>query len=96
MRRLLVVAVAACGSSGPAPDRSVEQAGPYAVGTSRFEGAASYVMQAWYPTEAAVVAIEQLEISPQRELYAGLLASRRHSRTIPARAHIWTPHHRAA
>jgi dienelactone hydrolase len=34
------------------------------------------VLQAWYPTDAvpAQVPIEQLEISPQRETYAGLLA----------------------
>ncbi len=88
MRRLLIVAVAACGSSGPAPDRSVEAPGPYAVGTARFEvsggGPAPYVMQAWYPTDAAPapVAIEQLEISPRRETYAGLLAA---ASTCPTR-----------
>ncbi len=75
MRSLLFLAALGCDSSTP-PDRSVEAAGPYAVGTSRFE-ASTYVLQAWYPTDAvpAQVAIEQLEISPQRETYAGLLAS---------------------
>lgn len=75
MRLLLFVAVLGCGSSTPA-DTSVESNGIYTVGTSRFE-ASSYVLQAWYPTDAvaAPVAIEQLEISPQRETYAGLLAA---------------------
>lgn len=64
MRSLLLVAVVAgwgCGSDTPV-DRSVETAGPYAVGTSRFEassgGPGSYVLQAWYPTDAEAWKIE--------------------------------------
>lgn len=77
---VVAVAVASCGSPSVPPDRSVEEPGPYAVGTTRIEAAdatTSYVMQAWYPTEGAVagVAIEDLETEPRRSEYRNLLAA---------------------
>lgn len=79
---VLVLGAAACGDDAPAPDRSVEQPGPYAAATARYtamDAARGRLLeiQAWYPTEAAAaeVGIETLEDAPQRARYAGLLAS---------------------
>jgi dienelactone hydrolase len=74
----LVSLIAACGSPTE-PDRSVEQPGPYAVGTRRIDvtsGSQSFTVQAFYPTDAAAapVAIETLEAEPRRARYASLLA----------------------
>ena len=54
---LALVIVAACGSS-PAPDLSVETAGPHAVGTRALTltdvaRARTLTVQLWYPTDAA-------------------------------------------
>lgn len=75
----LVVCAAACSSPVPA-DHSVEMPGPYAVATKRIEASdatTSYVMQTWYPTDAAAtdVAIDQLEAEPRRSTYRDLLAA---------------------
>jgi dienelactone hydrolase len=84
----LLVCAIAC--SSPAPDRSVEKPGPYAVGTARIEASdatTSYVMQTWYPTDGVVtdVPIEQLEAEPRRTTYRDLLAAAPDcpSRTLP-------------
>lgn len=66
-------------SSPTDPDRSVEEAGPHAVGTRRItttDGPGTYTFQAWYPTTSATadVAIESLEAEPLRTRTAGLLA----------------------
>lgn len=76
----LVIGIVGCGSPTAAPDRSVEDAGPYAVATTRYlaRGATrDVVTQAWYPTMAppAQHPIEALEIEPLRTDYAQLLAA---------------------
>lgn len=89
MKWLCAIALAACSSPTPA-DRSVEEPGRYAVGTARIEGTdatTSYVMQAWYPTDAAAtdVPIENLEAEPRRTQYRDLLAAASDcpTRTLP-------------
>lgn len=77
MIKYALVILAACSTLA---DRSVETSGEYAVGTSRIHATdttTDYVMQAWYPTDAAVsdVAIEQLESEPRRSQYRDLLAA---------------------
>jgi len=81
MRWLLVLLVA-CASPSVPPDRSVEQPGGWAVGTTRFtvhDAARSrdLVAQAWYPTPAPAAAtpIEMLEAEPPQAQYAQLLAA---------------------
>lgn len=81
-----------CGGGSAAPDRSVEQPGPYAAGTRRLVATdaargRTLTMQAWYPTDAVAtdVAIETLEEEPHRTQYAELLAAAPAcpSRTLP-------------
>lgn len=83
MRRLCLVVLAAC-SSAPAtpPDFSFEQAGAWAVGSTRFtvhDAARSrdLVAQAWFPTTAVATdtPIEMLEPDPPQAQYAQLLAA---------------------
>lgn len=73
--------LASCGDSVP-PDVSVEQAGTFSVGTTRFavHDAArtrDLTVQAWFPTTASAsdTPIEQLEAEPPRMRYADLLAA---------------------
>lgn len=76
MRRFVVLAcLAACGDPETPPDRSVEERGPYTVGTARFVGDGR-TLQSFYPTEVAEaeVAFESLEDEPHRTRYAELLA----------------------
>lgn len=77
----LVTTVAACGSD-PAPDTSVEAAGPHEVGTTRAVATdaarnRTLTLQVWYPTDtvAADLPIEMLEADPIRARYQTLLAS---------------------
>jgi dienelactone hydrolase len=78
---LALVIVAACGSS-PAPDLSVETAGPHAVGTRALTltdaaRARTLTVQLWFPTDAAATAtpFEQQELGSNVQTYASLLAS---------------------
>lgn len=75
----VTVAAAACGDD---VDRSVEQPGRHAAGTTRFTATdtargRALVIQAWYPTEVAPAeaALEALELEPIRAQYAQLLAA---------------------
>ncbi|MBK9033222.1 MAG: alpha/beta hydrolase [Myxococcales bacterium] len=86
----LVLVLAACGDDGatpPAPDLSVEAAGPYPVGTvdvTLTDGARARDLptQVWFPAEAGAAAaaatgfpIAELELEPNRTTYADLLAA---------------------
>lgn len=80
--RWLLVLLIACGSPSAPPDRSFEQPGGWAVGTTRFtvhDAARSrdLVAQAWYPTTAiaADTPIEMLEAEPPQAQYAMLLSA---------------------
>jgi dienelactone hydrolase len=76
MRRFVVlVCLASCGEPETPPDRSVEERGPYAVGTARFVSDGR-TLQSFYPTDAAEldIAFESLEAEPHRTQYADLLA----------------------
>ena len=84
MRRLcLLVLVVACGSApSTPPDLSFEQAGGWAVGTTRFmvhDAARSrdLVAQAWFPTTSVATdtPIEMLEADRPQAQYAQLLAA---------------------
>ncbi len=84
MLRACVVAslLVACGEPAVPPDRTVEQAGMYAVGTTRFtvsDAARSrdLVAQAWFPSEvpATDTMIELLEPDAMRAQYTQLLAA---------------------
>lgn len=93
LRSVLVVSIALLACSDPVPpDRTVEQSGAHAVGTSRFSvhdapRARDLVVQAWFPTSVSVAdtPIEQLEDEPTRARYADLLAAAPAcpSRTLP-------------
>ena len=77
MRGLVVLlCLAACSDPETPPDRSVEQRGPYAVGTARFTSDGR-TLQSFYPTDTAEadVAVETLEDEPHRTQYADLLAT---------------------
>ena len=76
MRRfLLLLSLAACGDPATPPDMSVEDRGPYAVGTARFQSEGR-TLQTFYPTDVteAEVAFETLEDEPHATDYASLLA----------------------
>jgi predicted dienelactone hydrolase len=83
MSRFLTLLCLLVGCSDPTPpDRSVEQPGAHAVGTTEFtvhDAARSrdLLVQAWFPTAtaAADTPIEQLEIEPTRTRYADLLTA---------------------
>jgi predicted dienelactone hydrolase len=77
---LALVIVAACASS-PAPDLSVEMAGPHSVGTRALTltdpaRVRTLSIQLWYPTDAAATAtpFEQQELGSNAQTYASLLA----------------------
>lgn len=75
MRRFVVlVCLAACSDPETPPDMSVEEHGPYSVGTARFVSDGR-TMQSFYPTDTAEasVAFESLEDEPHRTQYADLL-----------------------
>ncbi len=77
MRRFLaLVCLAACSDPETPPDMSVEDHGPYAVGTARF-ASDGRTLQSFYPTDSAEadVAFEALEDEPHRTDYANLLAT---------------------
>src|SRR5262245_6290017 len=89
--RVLLLVLVACSDPVP-PDRSVEEPGALAVGTTRFSihdaaRTRDLTVQAWFPTTAAVAEtpIEQLEAEPPRARYADLLAAAPAcpSRTLP-------------
>jgi predicted dienelactone hydrolase len=78
---LALVVVVACGSS-PAPDLSVEMAGPHAVGTRALTltdtaRSRDLTVQLWYPTDAATSAtpFEKMELGSNAQTYASLLAT---------------------
>ena len=81
MKSLLVMlAVAACGSSTP-PDRSVEEPGMFAVGThattiTDTARSRTLTVQLWFPTATAAAGtpFEQQELGSNQATYAGLLA----------------------
>ncbi len=77
MRRFVVLAcLVACSDPETPPDLSVEEHGPYSVGTARFTSEGR-TLQSFYPTDTAEaeVAFESLEDEPHRTDYAGLLAT---------------------
>ncbi len=70
----------ACGDPATPPDRTVEQAGSFGVGTTRYtidEGGRSILAQAWFPSTTVVsdVPIEQLELPAIAAQYTQLLAA---------------------
>lgn len=79
MRRfVLLVCIAwlgACGDPETPPDMSVEEHGPYSVGTARFTSDGR-TLQSFYPTDTAEadIAFESLEDEPHRTEYGSLLA----------------------
>lgn len=71
--------VAACRGE-VAPDRTVETAGLYSVGTESttiVEGARTLGVQLWFPTDGAAVAtaFDQLELAENQRTYATMLAT---------------------
>jgi dienelactone hydrolase len=84
---ITAIAVATACGGDPAPDLTVESAGPAPVGTARWTvddsaRTRTLVVQAWYPatpdaapTATAGFPIEELEDEPNRAAYQGLLAA---------------------
>jgi dienelactone hydrolase len=72
----LLVCLAACSDPETPPNLSVEEHGPYSVGTARF-ASDGRTLQSFYPTDSAEVdvAFESLEDEPHRTEYANLLAT---------------------
>jgi len=82
IRFALVLALVACGTSAVPPDRTVEAAGTYSVGTTRFmvndtARGRDLVAQAWFPstTPASDTPVEMLESDPIAVQYTQLLAT---------------------